>query len=173
MSLWRAVQERRRAAAVQDRTEAKPSVPIWQEEPADEQPRKHATLRERFQAWREDDGGSISPFITLYNTAAENWKRARRRWRHIVREKKAKHFPESEQKAVQLLLFGWSLVPMVGRRLREAMLGRRKKNGRLMARPGPADTVQDPSRGIPGSGLCCGRRCGVLLPLYHRHHRYL
>ena len=58
------VQERRSAAAVQDRTEAKPSVPIWQEEPADEQPRKHVTLRERFQAWREDDGGSISPFIT-------------------------------------------------------------------------------------------------------------
>lgn len=93
------VQERRSAEAVQDRTEAKPSVPIWQEEPADEQPRKHATLREKFQAWREDDGGSISPFITLYNTAAENWKRARRRWRHIVREKKAKRFPESEQKA--------------------------------------------------------------------------
>ena len=127
------VQERRTAAAVQDRTEARPAAPIWQEEPTAEQPRKHASLLERFRTWQEDDGGSVSPFITLYHTVAENWKRARRRWRHIVREKKAKRFPESEQKAVQLLLFAWSLVPMLGRRLREAMLGRRKRNGRLMA----------------------------------------
>ena len=99
------VQERRTAAAVQDRTEASPAAPIWQEEPTAEQPRKHASLLERFRTWQEDDGGSVSPFITLYHTVAENWKRARRRWRHIVREKKAKRFPESEQKAVQLLLF--------------------------------------------------------------------
>ncbi|MDY3985265.1 M23 family metallopeptidase [Dysosmobacter sp.] len=54
-------------------------------------------------------------------------RRTRRRWRHIVREKRAKHFPESERLPIQLLLFGWSMLPMAASRLREATWGRRKR----------------------------------------------
>ena len=50
----------------------------------------------------------------------------RRRWHHIVREKRAKNFPESERAPIQLLLFAWSM-PMVGSRLREATWGHRKQ----------------------------------------------
>ncbi len=52
-------------------------------------------------------------------------KRIRRRWRHIVREKRARRFPESERASIQLLLFGWSMLPMLGSRLRETLTGRR------------------------------------------------
>ena len=54
-------------------------------------------------------------------------RRARRRWRHIVREKKAHRFPESERAPVQLALFLWGMLPVLGSRIREATWGRRKK----------------------------------------------
>ncbi len=60
-------------------------------------------------------------------TVRKKAQRARRRWRHIVREKRAKNFPESERAPIQLLLFAWSMLPMVGSRLREATWGRRKQ----------------------------------------------
>ena len=71
---------------------------------------------------------------TVGDTAARFWQtvrkealRIRRRWHHIVREKRARNFPESERAPIQLLLFAWSMLPMVGSRLREATWGRRKQ----------------------------------------------
>ena len=63
----------------------------------------------------------------LWQTLRQKSLRARRRWRHIVREKRARNFPESERAPIQLLLFAWSMLPMVGSRLREATWGRRKR----------------------------------------------
>ena len=127
--------ERREAHRLRQETEARPvvqaAIPAWAEEEQPHQEAASAHTGNPLKRWRESEG-SVSPAITLWEFLSTEFRRARRRWRHIVREKKAKRFPESEQKAVQLLLFGWSLVPMVGRRLREAMLGHRKKNGRLM-----------------------------------------
>ncbi len=60
------------------------------------------------------------------DTVRKKALRTRRRWRHIVREKRAQNFPESERAPIQLLLFVWSMLPMVGSRLREATWGRRK-----------------------------------------------
>ena len=50
-----------------------------------------------------------------------------RRWRRVRREAKAQRFPESNRPAMQLLLMVWGLVPAVGSRLREGLLGRRKQ----------------------------------------------
>ena len=61
----------------------------------------------------------------------------RRRWQHIVHEKRAHHFPESERTAILLLLFAWGMVPMLGGRIRERTWGRRKRSigrfGRMRA----------------------------------------
>lgn len=60
----------------------------------------------------------------MWETLSTEFRRARRRWRHIVREKKAKRFPESDRTLVQLLLFVWSLVPMAAGHLGEWSLAR-------------------------------------------------
>ena len=41
-------------------------------------------------------------------------RRSRRRWRHIVREKRNHNFPESDRLPVKLLLFFWCILPMLG-----------------------------------------------------------
>jgi len=102
------------AAAGRERL-ARPSV--WMEE---EQARP---VRDRRETAGED-GGTVKRLLAL---AAAKLKRARRRWRHIVREKKAKRFPESERMPIQLLLFGWSMLPVLASRVREATWGRRKR----------------------------------------------
>ena len=50
-----------------------------------------------------------------------------RRWRHIVREEKKHNFPESERAPIQLVLFAWNMLPMLGSLLREKTWGRRKQ----------------------------------------------
>ena len=50
-----------------------------------------------------------------------------RRWRHIVREEKTHNFPESERAPIQLVLFAWNMLPMLGSLLREKTWGRRKQ----------------------------------------------
>ena len=72
--------------------------------------------------------GSESPFIILWEVFSTEYRLARRRWRRIVREKKAKRFPESDHLLVQLLLFFWSLGPMAACRLAERTLSRRKRS---------------------------------------------
>ncbi|MDD5932572.1 MAG: M23 family metallopeptidase [Oscillospiraceae bacterium] len=46
-------------------------------------------------------------------------RRSRRRWRHIVREKRAHNFPESERLLIKGLLFAWSLLPMLASHIGE------------------------------------------------------
>ena len=43
-----------------------------------------------------------------YYAVLRFYRRSRRRWRHIVREKHAHNFPESERLPIKLLLFVWS-----------------------------------------------------------------
>ncbi|MEG1988717.1 MAG: peptidoglycan DD-metalloendopeptidase family protein [Oscillibacter sp.] len=54
-------------------------------------------------------------------------QRIPRRWKRIVHEKRARHFPESERILIQFLLFAWGMFPMLGSRLREITWGRRKR----------------------------------------------
>ena len=88
-------------------------------------------------AWEPKEAAEKPPRETVTNAAASFWRiavskaqRIRRRWRHIVREKRARNFPESERKPIQFLLFAWSMLPMLGSRLREAAVGRRKQRQR-------------------------------------------
>ncbi len=78
-------------------------------------------------ARRQELSEAKTAFSNAAHTVMEKLRRARRRWRHIVREKKARHFPESERAPIQMLLFGWSMLPMAGSRLREVTWGRRKR----------------------------------------------
>ena len=80
--------------------------------------------------------GSESPFIILWEVFSTEYRLARRRWRRIVREKKAKRFPESDHLLVQLLLFFWSLGPMAACRLAERTLSRRKRSHERLNRVG-------------------------------------
>ncbi len=65
---------------------------------------------------------------TWYASQRHNIKRARLRWHHLVREKRETHFPESERLPVQLLLLAWGQLPVLGCKLRELLMGRRKRN---------------------------------------------
>ena len=64
----------------------------------------------------------------VWRTVCRKTQRIRRRWRHIVKEKQARNFPESERAVIQLLLFFWSMLPMLASLLAEALLGRRRKS---------------------------------------------
>ena len=118
----------------EDRPTVQAAIPAWaEEEPVDQErssPQKEGSLLKR---WKESEG-SVSPFITMWETLSTEFRRARRRWRHIVREKKAKRFPESDRTLVQLLLFVWSLVPMAAGHLGEWSLARRKRTHERMNR---------------------------------------
>ena len=48
-----------------------------------------------------------------YYAVLRFYRRSRRRWRHIVREKHAHNFPESERLPIKLLLFVWCMLPML------------------------------------------------------------
>ena len=76
-----------------------------------------------------DAVGEIRTVVTnAWRTVCRKTQRIRRRWNHIVREKRAKNFPESERAVIQLLLFGWSMLPMVASLVGEALLGRRRRS---------------------------------------------
>lgn len=127
--------ERREAHRLRQETEARPmvqaAIPAWAEEEQPQQDTVSAHTGNPLKRWRESEG-SVSPAITLWEILSTEFRRARRRWRHIVREKKAKRFPESDRLPVQLMLFIWSLVPMAAGRLGEWTLARRKQlHGRL------------------------------------------
>lgn len=117
-----AAEEERRAvreAVGVSASERPDRAPVWTEETASRPERERRPRRNTEEA----AGGEAG----LYATLVSRLKRVRRRWRHIVREKKAKRFPESERTPIQLLLFGWGMLPMLASRLREATWGHRKR----------------------------------------------
>ena len=75
---------------------------------------------------------SAAQYVELARTwvegARHNLKRARIRWRHLLREKRETRFPESERLPVKLLLLAWGQLPVLGCQLRELLLGHRKRN---------------------------------------------
>lgn len=54
-------------------------------------------------------------------------RRVRRRVRHVVREEKARRFPESDRVAVQFLLFVRNMLPLLGMRYKEHTRGQRQQ----------------------------------------------
>jgi murein DD-endopeptidase MepM/ murein hydrolase activator NlpD len=53
--------------------------------------------------------------------------RVRRRVRHVVREEKARRFPESDRSAIQFLLFARNMLPLLGTRFAEHKRGQRRQ----------------------------------------------
>lgn len=114
------------------RRPAKAAISAWEEKPvAREEKRPVRKTRKSIwenllEDWRdpEDDAGF---FKSCYFGIKRMTRRTRRRWRHIVREKRAHNFPESERLPIQLLLFAWCMLPMLGSRLQELVLGRRQQ----------------------------------------------
>ncbi len=66
--------------------------------------------------------------IGVFRKLQRNIRRMRLHWNSLAREKQADHFPESDRLPVQLLLLVWGQLPMAGSRLREKLLGHRKRN---------------------------------------------
>ena len=109
----------------------KPLIPEWEEAPAaceaqDRRPRRG--LRGAVRSW-QDSEGEVSPVVTGCKSLAEKAKETRRHWRRLVREKKAKRFPESERLPVQMLLLVWDILPTLGSLLGERVRANRKQRG--------------------------------------------
>lgn len=83
-------------------------------------------LTAAIRGWAESDG-TPCPVIGWWIFLRAKSHRARLRWHHIVREKKARRFPESDRSVIQLLLFLWGIFPMLGGMVRERTWGRRKR----------------------------------------------
>ena len=126
----------RRRKALEERPEpvsapaaVKSLIPEWEETPVERGEGKRAArrgLREAVRAW-QDTEGEISPVVTGCQTLAEKAKETRRHWRRLVREKKAKRFPESERLPVQMLLLAWGMLPTLGGLLGERVRASRKQ----------------------------------------------
>ena len=123
-------------------TAVKPLIPEWGEEPAGPSRRtepRRRRLRQAVQSW-QDTEGEISPVVTGCQALAEKAKNTRRHWRRLVREKKAKRFPESERLPVQLLLLAWGMLPtlggLLGERIRASRKQRRERVSALRAKLG-------------------------------------
>lgn len=86
--------------------------------------KKSNTARQR----SEVVGGIRTAAINVWRNLGRKAQRIRRRWNHIVKEKRARNFPESERAVIQLLLFCWSMLPMVAGLFAEVLLGRRRKS---------------------------------------------
>ena len=80
------------------------------------------------RSW-QDSEGEVSPVVTGCKSLAEKAKETRRHWRRLVREKKAKRFPESERLPVQMLLLVWGILPTLGSLLGERVRANRKQRG--------------------------------------------
>ena len=117
-------------------TAVKSLIPEWEETPVEHGAQKRAprrSLREAVRTW-QDTEGEISPVVTGCKTLAEKAKETRRHWRRLVREKKAKRFPESERLPVQMLLLAWGMLPTLGGLLGErARAGRKQRRERVSA----------------------------------------
>ena len=113
----------RRPAAV-----ATQEAPVWQEESQESRPPRKKSLMERVQHW--GNGEEESPFIRFYQAMRQRVRGRIRHWRYIIRENRARNFPESERTVIQLALFAWNLVPMLGAHIRERLDHRRRKGAR-------------------------------------------
>ena len=113
-------------------TAVKPLIPEWEETPAPQaghgEKRRRRNMREAVRSWQESEG-EISPVVTGCQALAEKAKETRRHWRRLVRERRAKRFPESERLPVQLLLLAWGMLPTLGSLLGERVRTRRKQRG--------------------------------------------
>lgn len=77
-----------------------------------------------------DDGAHPSVFQNLHEkneALLKQLRRVRRRVRHLVREEKAQHFPESDRAAVQFLLFIRSMMPTLGVKFSEHKRGQHQQ----------------------------------------------
>ena len=106
-------------------TAVKPLIPEWEETPAPQaghgEKRRRRNMREAVRSWQESEG-EISPVVTGCQALAEKAKETRRHWRRLVRERRAKRFPESERLPVQLLLLAWGMLPTLGSLLGERVI---------------------------------------------------
>ena len=77
---------------------------------------------------QEDALGPVLAFLTEKKEAALKCvRRMRRRIRHVVREEKARRFPESDRTPVQFLLFVRNMLPLLGFRFTEHKRGQRRE----------------------------------------------
>ena len=104
--------------------------PVWQEGAQENHPPRKTSLLERVKAWSAGDGEDESPFIRLYQAMRQRVRGRIRHWRYIIRENRARNFPESERTVIQLALFVWNLVPMLGAHIREKLDHRRRQGAR-------------------------------------------
>ncbi len=127
-------------------------------------------MREAVRSWQESEG-EISPVVTRCQALAEKAKETRRHWRRLVRERRAKRFPESERLPVQLLLLAWGMLPTLGSLLGERVRTAPQAAGRAGIRPaGQAGALAHPSPGAAGRRLRCGGHRPVLFQLHVRDH---
>nr|WP_326214520.1 peptidoglycan DD-metalloendopeptidase family protein [uncultured Oscillibacter sp.] len=116
-------QPRSAAAATQE-------APVWQDEAQEARPPRKKSLAERVKLWSRGDDEAESPFIRFYQAMRQRIRGRIRHWRYIIRENRARNFPESERMVIQLALFVWNLVPMLGAHLRERLDHRRRRGAR-------------------------------------------
>ncbi|KAF5067552.1 Peptidase family M23 [anaerobic digester metagenome] len=83
---------------------------------------------------RAEESAPDTPLAIFRDTLLEKktalirkFRRVRRRVRHVVREEKARRFPESDRAPVQLLLFARNMVPLLGTRFTEHKRGQRQQ----------------------------------------------
>ena len=154
--------ERRRAAVQEAEPRASKSPAAVQEPEPKAQPKAGllARMKAAFAGWKESDGAGESPVVLGWRAARQELRRLRRRLRHILRENRAHRFPESDQGAVRLLLFGFNMLPTLGSRVREAVWGRRK---RAMHQPGRLHTWMGGRKIHPAAFLGAG--CAVALAI--------
>ena len=149
--------ERRRAAVEAVQSEAPKPQAAAAVQTAETKTAPKAGLLERLKAaverWKESDGSSESPVVLGFRAGRRELRRLRRRLRHILRENKAHRFPESDHRAVRLLLFGFNMLPTFGSRVREAVWGRRK---RAMHQPGRLHTWMGGRKIHPAAFLGAG-----------------
>lgn len=100
---------------------------------------------ERRRSKRPEETERLSGPAGLYQAFSQKTRHVRRRWRRIVREKRNHHFPESERVLVQLLLFVWCMLPMLGSRIQERVL---RKNQRDRQRSVQRSVRAEGRRGI-------------------------
>lgn len=120
----------REEAARRPAAAATQEQPVWQEEAQENRPARKTSLLERVKAWSAGDGEAESPFIRLYQAMRQRVRGRVRHWRYIIRENRARNFPESERTVIQLALFVWNLVPMLGAHIREKLDHRRRRGAR-------------------------------------------
>ena len=152
-------------------SEARPEAPrreerragtTVQERPAERQQAASASKETGSREQREE----MHPLKAMYLAAEHEMTRIRRRWRHLVREKRAKNFPESERLPVQLLLFAWCMLPMLGSKIQEHTWGRRRRAASKSSRMGRWMEGRKVHPVIFLGGACCLAALAVFCSIY-------